>query len=663
MKTVCVALVASTLLLAACGGSGSGGDGPPPGEEGSVYLSFVSEINGEPFACGREFTNVGTSAATVEPSDLRFYVSNLRFIREDGAEEPFVLEQDNTWQLENLALLDFEDGTGRCSLAGSTEMNKGVRGTLPPAEYTGVRFTLGVPFERNHGDAATAPSPLNKSAMFWNWNAGYKFLRFDNWVESTGEEFRGHVGSTRCEGDGRGNVTGCDAPNRVEVELLGFDPKKDAIVADFGVLLADSDVEVNAPDSPPGCMGGSTDADCVGPFGRLGIPFGGHPGGTQQVFRVGPDLAQQPEPTPPPPTPTPPGSFAWDLPEGFPVPAVPADNPMSQAKVELGRFLFYDTKLSLNETQACGSCHQQERAFTDAREVALGSTGEHHPRNAQPLGNVAFVPTLTWMNPLLARLEDQILIPLFGEEPVELGFAGREDELLRRLSSDARYSVMFADAFPEDPNPISVGNLTKAIAAFERTLISGNSPFDRYVYQGDENALSEAAKRGMGLFFSELLECDHCHGGLNFAGALTHEGNPRDTAPFENDGLYNIGGTGAYPEPNTGRFAFTGDPRDMGRMKPPSLRNVELTAPYMHDGSIRTLEEVVDHYERGGRLIESGPLAGEGAASRVKSEFITGFPFSDTAKADLIEFLKSLTDQGFVTDHRFSDPFAAEEAE
>ncbi|MEW6272313.1 MAG: cytochrome c peroxidase, partial [Thermodesulfobacteriota bacterium] len=260
------------------------------------------------------------------------------------------------------------------------------------------------------------------------------------------------------------------------------------------------------------------------------------------------------------------GRYTWRLPPRFPVPLVPADNPMSEVKVELGRFLFYDTRLSLDETQSCGSCHRQERAFADAREVALGSTGEPHPRNAQGLGNVAYASTLTWMNPLLVRLEEQMLIPLFGREPVELGLGGREDVLLQRLRDDARYRELFASAFPEAADPITVANLTKAIAAFERTLISGSSPYDRYVYQGEDGALSEAARRGMSLFFSEMLECDDCHGGLNFASALTHEGNPRDAAPFENNGLYNVGGTGGYPEPNTGLFAFTGDERDMGRM-------------------------------------------------------------------------------------------------
>jgi cytochrome c peroxidase len=261
------------------------------------------------------------------------------------------------------------------------------------------------------------------------------------------------------------------------------------------------------------------------------------------------------------------------------------------------------------------------------------------------------------MSPHLVRLEDQTLVPLFGEEPVELGFSGREDVLLQRLRDEALYQELFAEAFPGEADPISVGNVTKALASFERILISGNSPYDHYL-QGDDAALSESARRGLNFFFSELLECDHCHGGLNFASSLTHDGNLNDPTPFENNGLYNIDGNGAYPEPNTGLFAFTGEPRDMGRMKPPTLRNIELTAPYMHDGSIATLEEVILHYERGGRLIEDGPNAGDGKANPFKSSFLTGFPISPQGRADLIEFLKSLTDTGFTTDPRLSDPFA-----
>ena len=618
-------------------------------------------MNGAPFACGQSYPGIGLTGATMAPTDLRLYVANLRLIDGDGNETPIALDQDGTWQLDDIAFLDFEDGTALCQLQGSPETNTAVRGTVEGGgPFTGIRFTIGVPFERNHADAATAPAPLQNTAMYWNWNAGYKFIRFDSMVSQSSREFRFHVGSTACEGDGRGNVSACANPNRIDVDLADFDPDNDAVIAELGSLFVDTDVEKNTPETPPGCMGAPTDPECAGPFQRLGLPFGGQPGGEQQVFYVAKGAGSGPEGPLPSPTPGPSSSYVWNLPEGFPRPRVPEDNPMSDAKVELGRHLFHDKRMSMNETQSCASCHQQQHAFTDGRTVAVGSTGQMTPRNAPSLTNVAYNPTLTWMNPLLIHLEDQVLVPLFGEEPIELGFAGREDVLLDRFRSDSLYPQLFAEAFPEEPEPITVANIAKAISSFERTLISGRSPYDRFVFQGQDDALSESAKRGLELFFSELLECDHCHGGLNFASSLTHAGNLNDPTPFENNGLYNIGGTGAYPEPNTGIEAFTNEPRDMGRMKPPTLRNIELTAPYMHDGTMATLEEVIEHYKRGGRLIESGPLAGDGFLSPFKSGLITGFPMSDRAKADVLEFLKSLTDQEFVNDPRFSDPFAKE---
>jgi cytochrome c peroxidase len=642
--------------LAACGGGSS--DGASPGGPQRVALHFLALFGGTPFACGERYADMGRNGVTIEPTDLRLYVSNLRLINDRGEEVPIELDQDGTWQLENLALLDFEDGSGLCEVQGNPETNTSVRGTVPAGSYEGVRFTIGVPFERNHGDAASAPPPLHDTAMFRSRNAGYRFIRFDNRITGVTTEFRFHLGSTGCEADDQGDVSSCANPNRVDVELLGFDPSADAIAAELSALFADTAVERNTAATPPGCLGGPTDPDCESLFTRLGLPFGDRPSGAQEVFYVA--VGAGSGPVDPVPSPTPGSAFVWNLPEGFPRPAVPADNPMSDAKVQLGRHLFFDQRLSLNGTQSCASCHQQEHAFTDQLPVSIGSTDESHPRNSQTLTNVAYNPTLTWMNPNLTHLEDQLLTPLLGEEPIELGFGGNEDVLLDRLRSDSLYQDLFAEAFPGEADPITVDNLAKAISSFQRILVSGRSPFDRFFFQGDEEALSESAKRGMQNFFSDTFACDTCHGGLNFASSFTVAGQPNDPAPFENNGQYNVGGTGAYPEPNTGLFAFTGVPSDMGKMKPPTLRNVELTAPYMHDGSVATLEEVIDNYFRGGRLIESGPFAGDGALSPFKSEILTGFIQSEAAKRDLLEFLKSLTDRDFANDPRFSDPFAAE---
>ncbi len=352
------------------------------------------------------------------------------------------------------------------------------------------------------------------------------------------------------------------------------------------------------------------------------------------------------------------GDYAWHLPAGFPKPNVPPDNPMSAAKVELGRRLFYDRRLSGNETYSCASCHDPKKAFTDGHGQAIGSTGQVHPRGAMSLGNVAYASVLTWANDLVGTLEKQTLLPLFGETPVELGAAGQEDAVLARLRDVPLYQDLFARAFPDDAS-ISLDHATKAIATFERTLITGNSPYDRFTYGGDRSALSESAQRGRDLFFSEKTECFHCHGGFNFSDSVTHEGTVIAESAFHNTALYNLDGLGAYPRESRGLIDVSGRPADMGRFKAPSLRNIAVTGPYMHDGSIATLEEVIEHYARGGRKVESGPHAGDGAKSPLKSEFLHGFLVSDAEKADLVHFLESLTDETFLSDPRFTDPWGA----
>jgi len=352
--------------------------------------------------------------------------------------------------------------------------------------------------------------------------------------------------------------------------------------------------------------------------------------------------------------------YVWELPEGVPEPKVPERNPMTAEAVELGRWLFYDVRMSENRTQSCGSCHLQELAFTDGKAQAVGSTGEVHPRSSMSLVNVAYASTFNWSNPLIPSLEEQALGPMFATDPVELGMADREDELIARLSADADMVERFERAFPEesDASRISVDTITRALAAFQRALISVSSPYDRYI-AGDRGALSASAKRGMELFFGERAECFHCHGGFNFADAVQTTHSTFVEKPFHNNGLYSLDETGLYPEPNTGVHEVTGRPEDMGRFKAPTLRNIAVTAPYMHDGSIATLEEVVRHYERGGTLTREGPLAGDGRANPNRSEFVQGFVFTDQERADLVAFLEALTDDAFLEDPRFSDPFEA----
>lgn len=351
------------------------------------------------------------------------------------------------------------------------------------------------------------------------------------------------------------------------------------------------------------------------------------------------------------------GPYEWALPAGFPLPNVPPDNPMTKEKVELGRYLFYDTRLSFNQTQSCASCHKQELAFTDGRARGLGSTGQLHPRGPMSLANVAYGPALTWANPNVRTLESQTLVPMFGEDPVELGMTGKEELLAERLKGVELYQRLFAAAFPGDIHPFTVGNITKAISSFERTILSGNSAYDRYRIGDDPNAISESAKRGESLFFSERLECFHCHGGFNFTGTVDYLDKGFAEVEFHNTGLYNVNGKFSYPEPNLGLYLFTEQEEDIGKFKAPTLRNIAVTGPYMHDGSIKTLAEVIDHYKSGGRTIKSGPNAGVGANNPNKSEFVKQFSINKQETRDLLAFLRSLTDEEFLTDPKLANPW------
>jgi cytochrome c peroxidase len=351
-------------------------------------------------------------------------------------------------------------------------------------------------------------------------------------------------------------------------------------------------------------------------------------------------------------------TYHWIKPDWVPDPVVPKDNPMSEAKVELGRHLFYDKRLSLNKKMACASCHQQDKAFTDGKALSPGVNGENGVRSAMMLANVAYLPVLTWANPNVKQMEKQLLVPIFGNNPIELGMEGKEKELFARLRADPRYPAMFKKAFPQQKGAINLSTISKSIASFERSLLSFNSPYDRYKYGGEPQAISDAAKRGEKLFFGEDLECSHCHGGFNFTDNVQHAHLAFPEVGFHNTGLYNVDGKGAYPKDNPGIRAVTGDVADEGKFRTPSLRNIALTAPYMHDGSIATLKEVIrNHYALKGKAVHDGK-----EPNPLRDQFIEGFKVGDAEIDDLVAFLESLTDQNFVTDTRFSDPFATPNA-
>jgi cytochrome c peroxidase len=310
---------------------------------------------------------------------------------------------------------------------------------------------------------------------------------------------------------------------------------------------------------------------------------------------------------------------------------------MSATKVALGRYLFYDTRLSGNGQQSCATCHEQARAFTDGRAHARGSTGEEHPRGSMSLVNVAYASVLTWDNPSVTKLEEQALVPMFSDHPVELGLRKPGTELLTRLRGVPEYERLFRAAFPRADDPFTIENVTRAIASFERTIISGRSPYDRYHFDRQDDAISAEARRGEQLFFSSPLSCFRCHSGFTFSGAVDFEGRRVAGPPeFHNNGLANLAG---------GIADVTGQAEDFGKFKAPTLRNITVTAPYMHDGSVATLEAVLDFYAAGGRH------------QRNKSELIHGFSLAAEQKHDLIAFLKTLTDAEFLHDPELANPW------
>lgn len=333
--------------------------------------------------------------------------------------------------------------------------------------------------------------------------------------------------------------------------------------------------------------------------------------------------------------------YVWPLPVWMPPPPVPADNPMSAAKVDLGRHLFYDARLSRDGTVACVSCHVQERAFTDGRETAVGIEGITGAKNAPGLANAGYFPVLTWANPHMDSLEFQSLIPMFGENPEEMGSAGQDERIFALLAADPYYATAFPEAFPDRPAP-DLFTVTRALAAFERSMISVNSAYDRYKYWGETDALSPSAKRGEQLFFDHRFECYHCHQGAMFTDNLQTSRSSQPEIGFHNTGLYD-----PYPAAVPGLIEITRRAEDAGRFRTPSLRNVAVTAPYMHDGSVPDLRGVLAHYATAGRA----------PGHPMKDGMIAGFTATEAEIDDIIAFLESLTDEDFLSDPRLSDPW------
>ena len=319
----------------------------------------------------------------------------------------------------------------------------------------------------------------------------------------------------------------------------------------------------------------------------------------------------------------------------FPPPLIPADNQPTVAGVELGRRLFYETRLSGNNTQSCASCHQQQDMFSDIRQFSIGVDELPGKRQAMAIFNLAWHSNGMFWDGRSPSLRDQALRPI--QDPLEMHET--LENAVAKLQQAQQYKDQFIRAFGDDS--ITADRIGLAIEQFEFTLISNQSKYDAYLR--GEVQLSPEEERGRLLFFSEFDpffnqkggECFHCHGGFNFT----------------NDEYMNNGLDAENTHADLGRFMVTNDEQDKAKFKVPSLRNIEKTGPYMHDGRFATLEEVIDHYNNDVKPSSTtDPLL-------FHSMEPGGLQLTNEEKADLIAFLKTLTDTGLATDPRFSDPF------
>lgn len=257
----------------------------------SVTINFAGEIAGKTFSCAETFDGIGAKATTVKGIDYRLFVSNPALLRADGTAQPIALEQDGKWQLDGLALLDFEDGTAGCA-TGTAETNTSLRGTVPEGDYVGLTFDLAVPFAQNHNDPTLAAAPLNTTAMFWNWQGGYRFVRIDMVpVDKAADGPKGwflHLGSTQCPAASKTEspTADCKNPNHLPVSFATFDPAQNVVVIDPATVVAEADMTVNAPDTSPGCMSFPGDADCVTVMTKLGQTYDDIPAGAQQLVTM-----------------------------------------------------------------------------------------------------------------------------------------------------------------------------------------------------------------------------------------------------------------------------------------------------------------------------------------------------------------------------------------
>lgn len=550
---------------------------PAAGQE--LRLEVMPVANGqalrlhEPLASGARVTR------------LDFLLSGLALRRQDGS----WLESRDWYAYLSVA-------AGRLTAQGSG---------IPAGEYTGIRFHVGVDEGANKSDPNRyAPDhALNPqvNGLHWGWTGGYIFMALEGRFPNGGREdgFSYHL---------------ANAPQLMTVELaVDFHGGKPL------TLALELDVLSCVGFSKNGASTHSREGDELAARMKTTIEHSFRVRGLSYDVYQTPTFATTPALRPA-------GTHALTpaMTQRFPQVKLPADNPLTQEGVALGRELFHDTRLSVNQAQSCASCHDQAHAFADARRFSLGAQQQAGKRNAMPLFNLAWQQAFFW-DGRAATLREQVLMPIQDAHEMNETLP----RVTAKLSADPECVKAFDQAFGS--KEITAERVARALEQYLLTLVSQESRFDRAARQVAE--LTESEKRGLRLFVTEFdpkrglrgADCFHCHGGTLFM-----------SQPFANNGL-------ALADDDLGRMGVTHDAADRGKFKTPSLRNVARTAPYMHDGRFATLEEVVEHYSNGVR--PSATLDPNLAKHPAE-----GMQLTTQEKADLVAFLKTLTDETFTGD-------------
>jgi cytochrome c peroxidase len=552
---------------------------PASGQD--LQLEIVPKVNGQAL----RLNEPQALAVATQVTRLDCLLSGLALQKEDG-----------TW-------LESKDWFAYLSMAAGRLTAK-VSG-MPAGEYKGIRFRIGVDESTNKSDPNryAADHALNPqvNGLHWGWQGGYIFMALEGRFLKDGKEsgFSYHI---------------ANAPQLMTVELSvayrGGRPLTLALEFDVQRALAGIDF------AKDGTSTHSREGDALAAKLKANI---------EHAFRVRSmnyDLYQTPTfATAPAPLPAGTHALTLAMTQRFPQVKLPADNPLTQEGVALGRQLFHDTRLSINHTQSCASCHDQTHAFADSRRFSPGAQQQKGKRNAMPLFNLAWQPSFFW-DGRAATLREQVLMPIQDAHEMNETLP----KVITKLSADAEYTQAFAKAFGSAE--ITPERIAKALEQFLLTLVSQDSRFDQAVRKVAE--LSESEKRGLQLFVTEFdpkrglrgADCFHCHGGTLFT-----------SQPFANNGL-------ELADDDLGRMAVTQNAADRGKFKTPSLRNVARTAPYMHDGRFATLEEVVEHYSSG---VRRNATLDPNLAKHPEG----GIQLTPQEKADLVAFLKTLTDESF----------------